>query len=145
MTVAILRLDEVAHGRALAGMTDDQKARGEGLAAQYACALTMQDCLSRAPQVEPIPRPVSSFRVAVEDGWMDGWRSVCTVCEWVAGYGVDTTSSRRIHCVQFAQLDLSRVFGDAHCQKEEGGPPPRVPGRKRPAHLGTVCGCSSGT
>lgn len=61
MTVAILRLDEVAHGRALAGMTDDQKARGDGLAAQYACALTMQDCLSRAPQVKPIPRPVSSF------------------------------------------------------------------------------------
>lgn len=45
---------------------------------------------------------------------------------------VDTTSPRRIHCVQFAQLDLSRVFGNAHCQKEGGlagtpGPQGRQP------------------
>lgn len=70
------------------------------------------------------------------DGWMDGWRGVeaCAVCEWMAGPGVNTTSSRRIHCVQFAQLDLGRVFGDAHCQKG-GGPP----GGAREARLGTVC------
>lgn len=72
MTVAILRLDEVAHGRALAGMTDDQKARGEGLAAQYALRSDHAG-LSLAPPSQAHPRPGLLFRVAVEDGWMEGW------------------------------------------------------------------------
>lgn len=42
-------------------------------------------------------------------GWMDVG-TARTFREWMAGgQGVDTTSSRRIHCVQFAQLDLGRA------------------------------------